>query len=119
MVFLCIVLLVTRIGGVHLHLCFDGSEPPASVHVLDGGIHHNEPAGEEGHQDRDIAPAENLALKLPKMGLDLLPVLFFLVMLWGMLPSRQHPLRNDSILFSRRLARDLLPPLRGPPLPTV
>jgi hypothetical protein len=43
----CIALLAVRIGGAHLHLCFDGSEPPISVHVGElsaqdehGGIHH-------------------------------------------------------------------------------
>lgn len=43
----CIVLLAVRIGGAHLHLCFDGTEQPLSVHVGElsahdehGGIHH-------------------------------------------------------------------------------
>lgn len=44
---LCIVFLAVRIGGAHLHLCFDGEEPPFSVHAGEStnhdehdGIHH-------------------------------------------------------------------------------
>lgn len=45
----CIVILAVRIGGAHLHLCFDGSEQPVSVHVGElvahdehDGIHHTD-----------------------------------------------------------------------------
>lgn len=31
---LCVAILATRVGGAHLHLCLDGGEAPASVHLL-------------------------------------------------------------------------------------
>jgi hypothetical protein len=30
---LCIAILATHVSGAHLHLCFDGGDPPASVHL--------------------------------------------------------------------------------------
>jgi hypothetical protein len=38
---LCITLLVVRISGAHWHLCFDGSEPPATVHAGDTVADHH------------------------------------------------------------------------------
>lgn len=33
----CLAFLVMRIGGAHLHHCFDGSEPENAVHFADAG----------------------------------------------------------------------------------
>lgn len=48
---LCIVLLAVRIGGAHLHLCFDGMEPPLAVHA-------GEPMGHDAHHDEQHSDAD-------------------------------------------------------------
>jgi hypothetical protein len=60
---LCGVLLLTRLGGTHLHLCFDGSEPPISLHVADAGDHH--PGESAPHADQDVALGADLLVKKP------------------------------------------------------
>jgi len=50
----------------HVHLCLDGQEPPASVHVVDGSNHmHEHLGGKAGHDDLDLdVPNEALAKTL-------------------------------------------------------
>ena len=50
----------------HVHLCLDGQEPPASVHVVDSSNHLNEHFGStHGHDDLDLdVPNEALAKTL-------------------------------------------------------
>jgi hypothetical protein len=42
----------------HVHYCFDGQEPPASVHLVDSTQHEHEHPGhdssESGHEDLDV-----------------------------------------------------------------
>jgi hypothetical protein len=116
---LCLALVVLRIGGVHLHLCFDGSEPPISYHVADSGIHHlDEHEAGETHSDRDMALGEDVLLKKPAKAQDSLLFLFAFALLLFLLsrstgprpkPGAPPPLRPDLSW--------LRPPLRGPPTP--
>jgi hypothetical protein len=116
---LCLALVVLRVGGVHLHLCFDGSEPPISYHVADSGIHHlDEHEAGETHSDRDMALGEDVLLKKPAKAQDSLLFLFAFALLLFLLsrsaeprpavdaPARRHP----GFSWWR-------PPLRGPPTP--
>ena len=50
----------------HVHLCLDGQEPPASVHVVDNSNHlHEHFGGTHGHDDFDLdVPNEALAKTL-------------------------------------------------------
>lgn len=48
----CVVLLAVRIGGAHLHLCFDGMEPPLAVHAGEQ-IGHDDHHGPQ-HSDADL-----------------------------------------------------------------
>lgn len=119
---LCLVALVgasvlsVHVSGVHLHLCRDGQEPPATMHLADAGNHdeHHAPADSE-HSDVDVGLDAGLA-KAAKSLTDL-PALagpvadpFVLAAVhravwapFGPAQSRVHP-------------RFLRPPLRGPPL---
>ena len=49
----------------HVHYCFDGQEPPASVHLVDGTDHEHELPGQsdgEEHDDLDLdVPNQALA----------------------------------------------------------
>ena len=41
--------------GAHQHLCFDGLEPPATLHhLVDGGDHEEHHRPESGHLDADV-----------------------------------------------------------------
>src|SRR5689334_14340036 len=73
---LCILVVAMRTAGAHLHLCFDGSEPPASVHFDgDGLAHHDDEhanAPAEQHSDVDISLIADALVKLGTVDLDLL-----------------------------------------------
>jgi hypothetical protein len=115
---LCVAVFALRVGGLHVHLCLDGSEPPLSFHVEDSGVHHLDEAAEEPHEDRDMALASDIALKKPFGDLDLtlLAVLSSVVLF---LLARPQPLFDFPAPPSRfRSARSRLrPPPRGPPRP--
>jgi hypothetical protein len=117
-------LLIMRISGAHLHLCFDGSEPPLSYHVADSGIHHedahdhgltHEPAHEQSHDDRDLDVGQDLLIKkLAAKDLTLALITFALLLF---LVSVSSGMARTAYLPppSKRLRSHLRPPLRGPP----
>ena len=111
-VLLAVTLLVTRIAGNHLHLCFDGNEPPVSFHASDSEEHHE---ADTSHNDQDVElPSATFAKASPYMFDAVL--LFAALVCLGLLPRSQRapfiPLRLRLAYASIRLLR---PPLRGPP----
>jgi hypothetical protein len=107
-----VTLLVTRIAGTHLHLCFDGLEPPVSMHLLDVDSHDGD---DTEHNDRNVElPGATLA----KASVSLADALLLLaaVLCLALLPDtlrHSRPLsRLTLFLESTKLLR---PPLRGPP----
>jgi len=115
---MCLSLLILRVGGMHLHFCFDGSEPPVSLHLPDSGVHHvDEHAAGETHSDRDV-PVANDALVKKSNTFDVTLALFaFALLLFLVAPvSRLRPISRESALVPDDPSR-LRPPLRGPPLP--
>jgi hypothetical protein len=43
------------VAGAHLHLCFDGLEPPVALHHLaDGGNHLDHHSPQQQHADADV-----------------------------------------------------------------
>ena len=113
---LCIFAVMLRISGAHLHLCFDGSEPPATMHIVDDeGLHH---INDKAHSDLDVSAVGSTLVKQLDSGFDL-PLLiaaFFVIFC----------VRNSALEFSRTRFDYLLPVtahrahlrplLRGPPL---
>lgn len=103
--------LVVSWGGVHGHFCFDGQEPPISLHVdmLDGHTIHGH---EEAHQDVDIEQSQSVLLKTFKLDL-FLPVLLALVII---LRACGTTFTIQSITSTRtRHSVGVRPPLRAPP----
>ena len=97
--------------GAHGHFCFDGQEPPVSVHMHmlgDHPDHHDD----ELHQDDDMDLLQYAIAKLTKLdqGLVLLAVVALLLVLRPRpVPiSRYTPFIPSCIAFTR-------PPLRAPP----
>lgn len=119
--FLCVALVVLRVGAVHVHFCADGHEPSASVHVGDSGIHDlDHPKGngiDKSLPDSDLSvPGDTLiksldgAFDLPALAVTLSLILFFVAVL-----------RSVPVDFGPQLVRisgptSLRPPLRGPPV---
>src|SRR5678815_4602595 len=115
----CLVLIALAIfaipaSGAHLHLCLDGmgGEPPASVHVSDGGNHHAEEA-ERAHLDVDVSLESEALAKKVGGSFGIPPVLPATVVLF-VLPiatSADFP-RDPPALIVPIPAFRVLPPLR-------
>ena len=107
--------LGVRLGGPHLHLCFDGLESASSLHAFDGTVHHTGTPADGAHEDVDIDIAGDGVAKASKLDAGLfIAVLLFLAL--GSTP-RQAPARHQPVLLLASLIL-LRPPVRGPPLPT-
>lgn len=107
--------LLVRVGGAHLHLCFDGTEPPASIHLYDISEHHDEPGMDVSHDDLDVALGGEFVSKSGWSEQDqsllfLVAAMFFVILL---------RFRLRSVLSLRRpvvaALFHLRPLLRGPP----
>lgn len=111
----CVALLFVRLGGAHMHLCFDGSVPPASLHVTDSG-HHADHHDGAAHDDRDVWLIGDALTQSGKLGMDL-PLLLASVWLMALLFARPRLVPADPPPVSGRRLHFLRPLLRGPPLP--
>jgi hypothetical protein len=118
--FLCIALVVLRVGGVHVHFCADGNEPAASVHVGDSGLDdldHPKGAGlDSAFSDSDMSVSGDVLVKkfdadfdLPMIAAALTPLLFFVAVV------RSVPVDSGPLLVRISDPAQLRPPLRGPP----
>jgi hypothetical protein len=111
--FSVLAFLFVSSAGTHLHVCFDGQEPPISVHVLDGD-HADLHSHDAAHDDLDIDP---LSQPHPKPFHSDLPVLIFLLVLcilrWRPATAIPVPLRH--LICLRSPLRYWRPPLRAPP----
>jgi hypothetical protein len=112
---LCVTLLAVRIGGAHLHFCFDGQEPAASVHMLDVDTHPDAGMDAE-HHDYDVMLGDNNLAKSGTLGIEL-PV-FLIAVIALLLPRVQRRSRMPSSATLLRTAPPFLrPPGRAPPFP--
>lgn len=113
-----LALITMQLGDAHMHLCFDGQEPPASLHVYDTSRHHPPLGMDETHTDKDVNVDVASAVLAKKAGTS------------GDMPG---PIRTDApslLLPVYRAAHSFAalpllpaslrwyfqPPQRGPPL---
>jgi hypothetical protein len=111
------LLLVARLGSDHVHLCFDGSEPPATVHGIDSGIHHEEGAGHDDgieHVDGEVQLPGFTAGKAKSAQAD---SGFVAPTLWRLVAIRPAAaVRVAEPALPEPTTRPFLrPPTRGPP----
>jgi len=113
---LALVLVVARMGDAHLHLCFDGQEAPATVHVSESAPHHSADTDSQAHNDKDVdAYGDAVAKKSGDTDTWALAAFFLLLLL---LPRVQILLRvtAETPPSAFRLPLFFRPPLRAPPL---
>lgn len=113
---ICVLLLTVRVAGPHLHLCFDGQEAPASVHVLDVGVHHTKGHGAP-HQDTDVSLAIDGVSKTGKqVSFDDLPIVLLAALLvWILFQTPRRFVLPPLPALVPASPAFLRPPLRGPP----
>lgn len=112
-----IAFFATRLADVHLHLCFDGQEPPSAVHVADGAVHDDAHHIDKDHADRDVDMFDAVLLKKLADPSDALVAVFVAALLLSAVSTRTLlvPLASEPPIDLRSLLL-LRPPLRGPPL---
>jgi hypothetical protein len=97
--------------GAHGHFCFDGQEPPMSVHMHMLGDHPEHHADED-HQDADVDLMQSAIAKLGKLEQSLILLAAIVLLLvfppQRVLNSHYSPFVSAHIPFAR-------PPLRAPP----
>ena len=105
--------LLSSWAGAHGHFCFDGQEPPISVHMhLDGHeVHDHHP--DEVHQDADIELGKSALAKLGKIDLGLV-LLAALALVLLILPAPAFTSAYRA--FYPRVSRHWRPLLRAPPV---
>lgn len=106
--------VVARLAGTHVHLCFDGSEPPLSMHTADGGELGHHAAEAQTHDDVEFDPVDDVLAKSAKADLPVLAFLLAGVLLLRM-PSRASPRTPHRIPTPWSPPRYLRPLLRAPP----
>src|SRR5690348_14830717 len=109
----CTILILARTSGAHLHLCFDGTEQPASVHLSEDGDTDLHPGASGTHSDVDVSLIGEALLKKSTGGIDLLPLLVASFILLGamLLGSRNPPPRSRSTVRVPVSPFELRPPL--------
>ena len=69
----CVIVLLPRLGGPHLHLCLDGSAPAVALHMSDGNDSDLIFGGDDSHQDQKVDVANpvlgKLLAALPRCGI--------------------------------------------------
>jgi hypothetical protein len=114
-----------RVTGAHLHLCLDGSEALAQLHVSDTAEvdHHphdhpvDHPDVEDlgpSHDDVDVDAVGNVVAKVAKLDSSLNAMLAWVFAFGVLLPARQ-PAPTYQAAPPRPPPRFLRPLLRGPP----
>lgn len=106
----------------HVHYCFDGQEPPASVHLVDGIDHAHELPGHHSDSDSDGAGGEHddLDVDLPNQALAKavkydLPAIAVQLLTLAFEPSPRGALADRVDTPPTSAPRYIHPPSRGPP----
>jgi hypothetical protein len=111
-----LAVMAMPISGAHLHLCFDGSEPPATFHPVEDGSAHDYTDAGVAHNDKDVRLQGSALAKKHDAAFDLAAA-FTPAALIVRMPVSVPVLAFDTDVATPiplRVAR-VLPPLRAPP----
>ena len=100
----------------HVHYCFDGQEPPASVHLVDGTDHEHElPGHSDGaeHDDLDLDVPNQALAKACKHDLPAIAAVLVATTPFELLPG--GALADGADIPPAPNPRYSLPQLRAPP----
>lgn len=112
---LCVTLLLGRVAGAHLHLCFDGGEAPSELHLFDLGMHHGKTGIGSPHADTDLAvPVE--VLSKTKFDWKFALALVAAAVLAGLVRAVKQVFVEAPRSYFLQTPHFLRPPSRGPPL---
>lgn len=107
-----IIWLIAGWSGAHGHLCFDGQEPPVSVHMEMMEEHASHHATDEQHVDADVDLSQPFLAKLTKIDL---PLLIAAALLLAVLFQKISILVSCYSPNYASCRKGLRPPLRAPP----
>ena len=109
---LLLIWLFASLSGMHGHYCFDGQEPPVSVHfdLLDNQDHGD---AEAGHKDFDSKPMSMTFLKLLSLDLPFFAAALLLLIIWPVIRGQNFTYFNTPSAWLS--ITGLRPPLRAPP----
>jgi len=102
--------------GVHGHYCFDGQEPPISIHLDNIDTHEGHDVN-SAHIDMDIDLSQSVVAKLLKFDATL-PLLLVVMLVFLVLPKTPVFFSFSHACHPRRLV-GVRPPPRAPPVTPV
>jgi hypothetical protein len=114
-VFFVVAFLMARLTGAHLHLCFDGSEPPAQLHVSDDAEIHHHADDPQSHDDLDVDVLDDVLAKVAKHDSTAVALVVWCLTLLLVAVVLQ-PARSAIWPPPLRPPRFLRPLLRAPPV---
>jgi hypothetical protein len=109
------LLIVVRTSDAHVHLCFDGQEPPSSLHFEDTPGHHQAEDSQAAHQDQDVDAVNPALVKKAAQAADIGPLPVVAVVLMLLPPDRGVERAITQRDPAPKLPYLFLPLLRGPP----
>ncbi len=113
---LALMLAIVRIADAHAHLCADGKEPPASIHLGACGIHPCDGDRSSEHSgDKNVQISADFVLKkAPSLDHSWMPA--FVAFAFDFTAPRSNEIiLNEPLTIRVAAAAYLRPPLRGPP----
>jgi hypothetical protein len=108
--------VMLRTSDAHAHFCFDGKEPPTSIHVADGETHPCETDPSKGHTgDKDVQLSPDVLVKKPIPTDVWVPYVVAFVYQFTF-QSFDEPIIGLVPSDGIRPPLFRVPPLRGPPV---
>lgn len=111
---LVLAVMTAKASGAHVHLCMDGQEPPASVHLAD--VHDDEHHQDQSQADKDVNPLFGALAKKGGPDFDVSLAAVLVVLSWDLPVVRQGPFPPELQSIPRDHSLYWRPPLRGPPV---
>ncbi len=112
-----LAVMAMPVSGAHLHLCFDGMEPPATFHALEDGSAHDFPAATGTHNDKDVSLQSAALAKKHDGARDLSAPLSLAAIIIRMPVTVPVPAFDTDVATPQPLRGSrILPPLRAPPV---
>jgi hypothetical protein len=115
-VLLALMLVIVRIADAHAHICADGEEPPASIHLGDGSSHPCDDGQSNDHAgDKNVQIGGDVVLK-KAASFDHPWIPAFVAFAFDFTAhSSNEAIFSEPLTVHAEAAAYLRPPLRGPP----